>query len=245
MNCSDVDELIGAYAMDALDEADTQAVREHLLECAVHAAEARDLRSTAARLAATAEPMAPPPDLRSRILRAVEAAEPAAAPVDITVARERRRPYPSWYLGAAAAAALIMVGLVAWNIVLLNRGGGNDVQQLASRAQIVTSLQAQNVEGGGVVLYFPDEKKALVVGDGMTPLDPARSTYQLWEIDGGQPRSIGLMQADRTGHAVTVVPFEGGQGQTLAITVEPPGGSEQPTTQPIFTTNILTIPIQA
>lgn len=241
MNCSDVDELIGAYAMDALDEADAEAVREHLLECAVHAAEARGLRATAARLAASTEPMTPPPGLRSRILDAV-GTDPAAAPVDITTGRARRLPappYQRWYLGAAAAAALIIVGLVAWNVVLLSRGdGGNDVQQLASRARIVTSLEAQDVEGGGVVLYFPDEKKALVVGDGMRPLDPAESTYQLWEIDGGQPRSIGLMQADRTGHAVAVVPFEGGQGQTLAITIEPPGGSGQPTTQPIFTTKI-------
>lgn len=46
------------------------------------------------------------------------------------------------------------------------------------------------------------------------------------------------MQADPDGHTVAVVPFEGGAGQTLAITIEPRGGSRQPTTAPIYTAKI-------
>ena len=237
MNCSDVDELVGAYAAYALDGAEAREVGEHLLRCAAHAAEARELRAVTVRLAAAAEPMTPPATLRSRILAAVDATILPVAPVKIAVER-RRAPTPAWtwVLGAAAAAAI--VGLATWNVALLNRGSGNDVQRLASRAQIIASLQAQDAAGGGVVLYFPQEKKALVIGDGLRPLDPEASTYQLWEIDGGAPRSIGLMQADADGHAAVVVPFEGDAGQPLAITIEPRGGSRQPTTAPIFTAKI-------
>ena len=241
MNCSDVDEVIGAYAIDALPDAEARDVRVHLRDCARHAAEAQELRRTATRLAATAEPLPPPAALRTRILAAVADAPQAAAsaPVHIDTGRERRaaRNYTLWaWTGAAVAAAF--AGLLVWNVALLNRGGGDSVEHLASRARIVATLDAQGVQGGGVVLYFPGEKKALVVGDGMQRLDPKASTYQLWEIDGGQPKSIGLMEADGEGHAVAVVPFEGGQAHTLAITIEPPGGSIQPTSNPIFVAKV-------
>lgn len=237
MNCNEVDDLMGAYAADALERAEAQHVREHLRHCAAHAAIAMELRATVASLADSAEPMTPPVTLRSRILEAVAATETNAAPVEIGSARVRRQ-YPAWFMATAAAAAAIIVGLAVSNVVLLNRGGGAGIPDLARSARVVATLQAHDSAGGGVVLYFPDEKKALVVGDGMKPLDATASTYQLWEIDGGLPRSIGLMQADAAGHAIVVVPFEGGQGQTLAITIEPPGGSLQPTTAPIFTTKI-------
>ena len=238
MNCNDVDDLIGAYAIDALDDEESRGVRAHLLECERHAAEARSLRRTAALLAVTARPMTPPPALRSRILAAVGADAPAAAPGPTDAARQPLRgqhglsSYPRWPWAAAAAAAVI-AGLAAWNVALLNRED-EGLQRLASRAGIVATLESTGARGGGVVLYFPDEKKALVVGDGLQVLDQSKNTYQLWEIDGGPPKSIGLMQADAGGHAVAVVPFDGARAHTLAITIEPRGGSRQPTTDPIF-----------
>jgi anti-sigma-K factor RskA len=241
VNCNDVDDVIGAYAIDALPDAEAREVRAHLRGCLRHAAKAQELRLTAARLAATAEPLPPPAALRSRILAAVADSPQAAAtaPVSIDTARDQTgRAYPSRAWAVAAVAAAAFAGLFAWNVVLLNRGGEDSVERLASRARIVATLDAQGVQGGGVVLYFPGEKKALVVGDGMQRLDPKASTYQLWEIDGDQPKSIGLMEADVEGHGVAVVPFEGGQAHTLAITIEPPGGSIQPTSNPIFVAKV-------
>jgi len=238
VNCNDVDGLIGAYALDALDADDTRAVREHLVGCASHAASAAELRTVAQGLAATVEPVTPPARLRSRIIAAVDAADGRKTPVDIATGRAQSTRRNPWAWAGAAAAAAIIVGLVAWNVVLIRRSNGGDLQRLASRAQIVSTLQSQHAAGSGVVLYFSDDKKALVVGDGMAALDPAVHTYQLWEINGGAPKSIGLMQADASGHAVAVVPFVGGSGRMLAITIEPAGGSSQPTTAPIFTTKI-------
>ncbi len=238
MNCNDVDELIGAYAIDALDEEESRGVRAHLIECERHAAEARNLRRTASLLGDTTLPITPPPALRSRILAAVGAAAPAAAPEPIDDAAPRplrgRRAlstYPRWPWAAAAAAAI--VGLTAWNVSLLNRED-DGLQRLASRTQIVATLGSTGGQGGGVVLFFPDEKKALVVGDGLQALDPSKNTYQLWEIDGGSPKSIGLMQADAGGNAVAVVPFDVARAHTLAITIEPRDGSPQPTSDPVF-----------
>lgn len=238
MNCNDVDDLIGAYAIDALDDEESRGVRAHLLECERHAAEARSLRRTASLLAVTARPMTPPSALRARILEAVGVEVSAGAPETTHEAprplRGRREfsSYPRWPWAAAAAAAVI-AGLAAWNVALLNRED-DGLERLASRARIVATLESTDARGGGVVLYFPDEKKALVVGDGLQVLDQSKNTYQLWEIDGGTPKSIGLMQADAGGHAVAVVPFDGARAHALAITIEPRGGSPQPTTDPIF-----------
>jgi anti-sigma-K factor RskA len=236
VNCNDVDELIGAYAIDALDEEESRDVRAHLIECERHAEEARNLRRTASLLATTARPILPPPALRSRILAAVgaDAAEPGPTGATPRPLRGRRvfSSYPRWFWAAAAAAAVI-AGLAAWNVVLLNQDD-DGLQRLASRARIVATLESTGARGGGVVLYFPDEKKALVIGDGLQALDPSKDTYQLWEIDGDTPKSIGLMQADAGGHAVAVVPFDGARAHTLAITIEPRGGSPQPTSDPIF-----------
>ena len=98
---------------------------------------------------------------------------------------------------------------------------------------------ADCVSGSGVVILYKDEKKALVVGDGLRPLDARANTYQLWAIDsGGTPKSIGLMQAGADGHVLAVVPFDPDAAGTLAVTIEPAGGSGQPTSAPIFTAEV-------
>lgn len=53
-------------------------------------------------------------------------------------------------------------------------------------------------------------------------------TYQLWQIKDGQPASLGVFSGD--GLLTEGLP----QGVTLAVSVEPPGGSPQPTTPPLF-----------
>jgi len=228
--------VLGAFAVDALDPMQAREVRAHLRDCATHAAEASELRAVTAGLADTVEPLTPPASLRSRVIAAVAVADQRGTPG--TGAARRVRWRGQAWTWAAAAAAVAIVGLVAWNVVLLTRSSGESLEGLARRAQIVSTLQPQGAPGGGVVLYFPDDRKAIVLGNGIRELDAAVSTYQLWEIAGDTPRSIGVMQADPDGRAVAVVPFEGGAGHTLAITVEPPGGSVQPTTAPVFVTKI-------
>ncbi len=248
MNCAEVDELLGAYALDALPADEAAQVRAHLAGCPEQAEKAAELRSVAVRLSAAAEPVAPPVELRARVLRASarEPQEPLAGrgedarpPSDGQrfapgrIVRFAPRVSITWASIAAVVVAAI-IGLAVWNIVLQTRGGGASVDQLARRATKVTTLEASGAPGSGVVIFYKDERKALVVADGMRPLDPAKNTYQLWAIDGGKPTSIGLMQVSSDGHAVMVVPFDAARAKTLAVTIEPPGGSLQPTSAPIM-----------
>ena len=70
--------------------------------------------------------------------------------------------------------------------------------------------------------------------DSAAALDSAQ-TYQLWLIDEGQPRSAGVFNPDATGWAWLAFSVEEAltDYQALGISVEPAGGSEQPTTTPL------------
>jgi anti-sigma-K factor RskA len=134
----------------------------------------------------------------------------------------------------AAALVIAIGGLYAWNITLRNR---LDDRLDASRATAVAPLQGAGA-GGGTVLYFADRHKAVVIGADM-PAPDAGKTYQLWAVgDDGQPKSIGLMQPDAAGRTNAVVDFDRDATGTLAITVEPAGGSDQPTSAPVFTAKV-------
>ena len=136
--------------------------------------------------------------------------------------------------GWAAAAAVFVVagGLLAWNLVLL-RGGDNDVQRFAQLA----SIQYMRSAAGGAdaaMVRFGDDDRAVVVFD-RPPLDASKA-YQVWRIVDGRPLSIGLAHNDASGHVAAVVRFDPTASGSIAVTIEPATGSDQPTTSPIFQT---------
>lgn len=62
---------------------------------------------------------------------------------------------------------------------------------------------------------------------------PADKTYQLWIIAGDQPRSVETMLPDANGTMPVVVTALQVGDTLLGVTVEPAGGSTQPTTAPV------------
>ena len=256
MNCNEAGELIGAYALDALPPDEAAAMRAHLATCATHAAAAAELLAVAARLPALAEETTPPAALRSRLLaaiaaeprardsvvRAMPAARSAAPAAAKTATAQRPRSLPSIRLqpyawgSIAAIFVAAIAGLLVWNIVLQTRGSTGDASRLASHLERSVPLRSNAGAQGGVVVFFPDERKAVVVGEGLPSLD-AGKTYQMWQISGQRPVSLGLIRPDGAGHSTAIVPYDPDRPSTLAITIEPAGGSAEPTTAPILTTS--------
>jgi anti-sigma-K factor RskA len=239
MNCEEIQELMGAYVLGAVPDAEAAMMREHMKTCRRHDVDLAELRIAARQMAASVEPVEAPTRLRSRVLAAIDADRGGEPPLRRPAARAMAArtfagPRNAWWM--ASAAAIVIAGLLAWNIVLLRRGG-DDLGSLSRQAHVVATLRSDGVSGTGSVVYFPEKKQALVVGDGLPSLEPSTSTYQMWEIADGQPKSIGLMQADASGHAVAVVAFEQ-VGHTFAITIEPAGGSDQPTSKPVLNANL-------
>ncbi|MEV0980265.1 anti-sigma factor [Streptomyces sp. NPDC049915] len=243
--------LAAPYALDALEPAERVRFEKHLARCPRCAAEVRDLAEDAVRLAWSAAAPAPPA-LRERVLAAVRATpqEPAPAPAHAPrlpphvwgtqppPARSRApRPRPLLVplATATAAAALVVASLFA---VQAERTGDRlAAERDRSReiAHVLAAPDARSATGRDVygrtigVIASVSERRAVITLRGYgTP--PAGRVRQLWLMrPGAQPRSLGLIDGDTPLVASGLTR----PSTSLAVTVEPDGGSAQPTSQPV------------
>jgi anti-sigma-K factor RskA len=129
----------------------------------------------------------------------------------------------------AAALAIVAAGLLAWNVSLRNESASQTVTAIAP-------LQQDTGATAGFAVMFEDGQMA-VVGDAFPLLDESQ-TYQLWAIsDAGEATSLGLMLPE-DGVPRTEVAFTGEDAVSIAVTIEPAGGSDQPTTEPLYTARV-------
>jgi anti-sigma-K factor RskA len=248
MNREQADELLGAYALDALPETEAAELRAYLATDAAMAAKARELRAVASTLALEFEDVAPPAGLRAKVVDAVAASgqgtvdrgQGVSAPAPASI--EQRRPTPedrasrggwrpvAFAFGALAAAlAIAVAGLLAWNISLRN-------ESASLRVPAIAPLQQETGATAGYAVVFEDGTMS-VVGDAFPLLDESQ-TYQLWAIsDAGEATSLGLMPPV-DGVPRTKVEFDRDEAVQIAVTVEPAGGSEQPTSEPLYAARI-------
>ncbi|HKQ09363.1 MAG TPA: anti-sigma factor [Blastocatellia bacterium] len=96
----------------------------------------------------------------------------------------------------------------------------------------MTGLEAAPSASGSV--YWDHQKSRWVVTANLPPV-PAGKVYQLWVVTPDAKISAGLIEPDTRGHgfAIVDVPANVSQIQAAAITLEPQGGSPQPT-MPIY-----------
>jgi anti-sigma-K factor RskA len=143
---------------------------------------------------------------------------------------------PAIVLAGVAAA----VGLIAGGGVLVNTIGDANTQQvqadaLAAITSADDSQQAvSDVAGGGTakLVWSNSLGSSAVMVDGMPALSSDK-VYELWYIDGSGPRAAGTFTVGEDGSTWRVLDGEMRAGDLVGVTVEPAGGSEQPTTDPI------------
>lgn len=89
----------------------------------------------------------------------------------------------------------------------------------------------------GRVLLNPSRGVLLIASN--LPPAPAGRIYEMWLIPkGGKPVPAGLFQSDDSGSAVHLREGSVDTGVTVAVTLEPESGSEQPTTTPLFAASL-------
>ncbi|MFE7407212.1 anti-sigma factor domain-containing protein [Isoptericola sp. NPDC057559] len=233
-------ELLPAYALDAVDDLERRAV-ERLLESDADARRALDeYRDVVAAFAVEADP---PAHVRDDVLARVAATPQLGRPGDAAArggngaapaapaARPQRR---RWGLVAAAAAAVVAVAVPTTVAVQEHREAARLEAQADRVAQMLADPDARlvtaPVEGGGEATALVSGDDVLVSADGM-PAPGDGHDWQLWIVADGAPVSAGLMPPASGGVSRALV--EGGAGHVVAVTLEPAGGSEQPTTDPV------------
>ena len=233
----DLHTLTGAYAADALaDDDERREFEQHLARCADCREEVRTLRETVGVLAA-ALAVAPPPRLRHQVL--VEVARTRQLPRPNL--HEPRRVSTSRWVGIAAAVALFAgMAVGGYGLNQARQAERSRVLAVAQADRIVSVLADQTarkaggpVTGGGAATLVVSGSQAVLVTAGVDRL-PADQTYQLWVLRAGQVRSAGLGPAGPAAAGSWTRLVDGVRpGDQVAISVEPAGGSAQPTSTPI------------
>jgi len=240
-------DLAAAYALGALSAEETRAFEAYLATSPEARREVAELRETAALLAVAGPEARPGPELRQRVLDAVAASKVAVMPA------ARGRPVLPWV--AAAAAILVAAGLglrlgtVSTTLAARDstiaeqrRALSEQQQQLVKDEATLAALLAPGVqlvqltkEGDPdprIQLYWDRvHNTAVLHASKLKPTPPGR-TYQLWFIRDGKPVPSVTFEVAPAGDALlreVTVPT-GGALSAAAITQEPVGGSQQPTT---------------
>lgn len=228
---TDVHTLSGAYALNALDPSEAAEFEQHLAACAACRDEVAELQQAAALMGA-AEHSAAPGSLRARVLDAVDRTPqiPPAVPV-APVVPLRSRPVRR-FLAAAAAVAAVVVGGVVVNDALRNDDPGSVLSSGVTEVLRASDAQAATVDttnGGKVTVAMSGSAGRMAVDTSELPDLDAERVYQLWTVREGVMASAAVLEDHRAGASMDL-PEEGFQ---VAITVEPAGGSEQPTSEPV------------
>jgi anti-sigma-K factor RskA len=231
---SDLHKLSGAYALDALDDLERARFEQHLATCEDCRAEVAELRETAALLAeTTATP--PPAPLRDSVLSGISQVRPLPPEAPATSrSRTRRSDRGGWWVPLMVAAALALLVGIGSTLV---RSTSDDEPPVTTAERVMQADDAQEVfldlgeAGRATVIRSVSEDRAVIVTEDMVSA-PEGKAYELWIQTPDEEMVPAGMMPDEPDQTLVL---EGAAGDALAvgITVEPEGGSEKPTSEPI------------
>jgi anti-sigma-K factor RskA len=184
-------------------------------------------------LAASAEPeaMAPVRQLPQRHGRAQEVGGAGRA-------RVTRFPRTLRYLAAAAAAVVLFV---AGGVVENALTGGPDTrvdQSASALADILAQSDAQRLsqpmgDGTATLVWSGSLRRAAVLVEDLPPLSDDK-VYEAWYMDSSGARAAGTFRPSSDAATWHVLDGTMTAGAAVGVTVEPKGGSTQPTSDPVL-----------
>ncbi|MEN9936288.1 MAG: hypothetical protein RLZZ387_2867 [Chloroflexota bacterium] len=232
--CEEQRSRLAAYALGE-GQPDSEA-RAHLEVCAACQEALREYRAVARVMPVAAPDAAPRPELRDRIVAAVAAgAVPRPAP-----AAARHRPGAAAWWASLAAMAALLVALLGWNVSLRAQVDTQAAQLAVSREgwqTVVVLLNDPDVRwyavagemARGSLWAAPGRSEACLMVEQLPPLEVGQ-VYQVWLIDGEERTSGGVFEP-RGGNAWAIIRSDEpvSDYRSVAVTVEPRGGSPAPT----------------
>ncbi|MGP5026718.1 anti-sigma factor domain-containing protein [Glutamicibacter ardleyensis] len=228
-------ELLTGLALEAFDSPEDRQRATELVNSNEQAAQwLRGYCETIARLdRATA--MEPPTDLRDKIFAELPT-QVSPAPISLSERREQKRrgmPRYGWLAAAAAAVVLAAVpSAIAVNQhqrAVTAEAQHNELLSVLDGQQVKV-VNAQMPEGQGAMTLLASSSGTVVLGHDLPVMDQEHD-YQLWTIAaGGTPVPSDVVPHGDWSTQLPALP----EGTTIALTVEPAGGSQAPTTDPVM-----------
>ncbi|MCU7728916.1 anti-sigma factor [Actinoplanes sp. KI2] len=232
MSGEDIHALVGAYALDAVDDLERAAFDRHLRDCEACRAEAAELQQTAARLADGAWSV-PPATLRDTVLAEIATTRQVAPRAP---GRPRRSGSLRMRLTAAAAAvvAAAAAGVAVFVIQEQRVHHEQDVAEAArsANARVQAILAAPDLvvrqdslsTGGHVTVASSRLHDAGVILVAPTEAPAPGNVYEAWTVGANGPVPAGTGQT-----SVVHVVENLSASSAVAVTVEPAPGSLKPT----------------
>jgi anti-sigma-K factor RskA len=235
----DVAALITAHALGALESDQAELAERHIAASDACRRAYEDALETSAALALAVADSEPPIDLRDRIVAAARAERSRNAPVrPLKAVAPRRRPRlaglltPSGGFALAGVAAAVVFALIAVS-QHNSASSARDRQEAlvsilsAKDARVVPLASSTGGQASGRVIVSQG-RAALISSLGAAP---SGRTYQAWGFPAGGGKPVPLPTFSRKG---AVVILNGvGSYTKLAVTVEPSGGSQVPSSAPV------------
>jgi anti-sigma-K factor RskA len=234
----EIQSLLGAYALDAVEPEELSAVEEHIADCPRCQAEVAAHREIAGLLGNVGG--SAPEGVWERLAADLEFERPPSrkAPSAHEVLPFRRKRQPGLpMIAALVAAAAVVIGLLGVSTIRLqhrvdnlrNAVSAGGLGQAAATAVLDpdhTLVRLASADGriNADVVVQPGGD-AYLVGGNLPPIDSGH-TYQLWGLANGQVVSLGLLGSDPRLAAFRVEPGV----SRLMVTAEPRGGRPAPDT---------------
>lgn len=225
-NDTHVFELLPAYVLGSLDAEEARSVREHLTGCYLCRQELDAFQGVADELAWSVSGASPASDLSSRLMERIQSLQSERA-----AQTAARRPLKRLLPIGALSGLLLLVLLAVSNILLWQRLNNAEVLTgpMGMRA-IALHNTAAAPAASGFVIMGADGRNGVLVVDKMPPLD-ASHEYQVWLERYSSNTAGSTFSVDE--HGYRGIRLEAPESllsySTLFVTIEPAGGSPNPT----------------
>ena len=245
-----IEDLLPFYALDALSDEERDLVEAYLANHPEARAKVADMIRTASNLPDSISPIEPAPETKEALMRRVVADARARSSIQSPPFPRVNRLESLFRSFSLVAAALAIIWVVVLNIQVIRLQNeiaalnhtlavqSNSLNQILENLSqnnpsktITVSLKGTNAQpkAQGQLIADPTSESAVLVVTGLPPLEPGK-TYQVWLI-ADAPVSAGLLTTDANGQGVLIITSTESIGsfKSLGISVEPQGGSSQPT----------------
>jgi len=210
-------EDLAAYMLGALEPGETAEFERHLADCERCQAELRWFDPAVQSLPEAVERQEPPPQLREALMAEVRA--------DVRPAPAKARRWRSRPAMAFAVAVLLIAVAGGYEIGAGDSGNNGDNTVLSTREHGISVKMVREGEGGTLHLANLDQL-------------PSDKVLEAWVRREGTVEAVpALLVPDRKGQAETTIADMSGV-DTVMVTEEPQGGSEEPTSPAIVTMSV-------
>ena len=248
----EIEELFPFYALDALSDEDRKLVEAYLREHPEARRQIEEMDAAVSTLPHSVSPVEPSRHTKEVLMARISSDGRAQSPLIKSASRppvmRLDTIFQALSLGAAVIAILwavvlnIQLSQLRTQVSVLGEAllaQANSLEEINARLPQIPISAAETIslagtelqpQARGQLIADPNKNSAVLVIAGLDQLEPGM-TYQVWLIDGGGPKSAGLLQVDSNGQGILIVTSELiiGEFDALGISVEPDGGSQQPT----------------